>query len=669
MSDRLMFSLGSRLLLYCAVFFAFAVDFTDGERCESNQYTIDHGDGTSVCQNCQECPHGQGLEPSCGKKLYHPPKIECVSCTSGKTYSDTYGVSSCKPCHICTTRVKKNCTVESDTQCTDDCKHKPRTYYENSTHDCQPCSYCCKPESAVLQAECAAQGLPKQRQCSIHDTCPTPTPRFSGQTSLPAKSTTEYQTATEGPGGISKWSITWIVIAVIVAILLGIFIFYWIRRKKKKRERGRQQGQAGQNGGPEEGYPLRSQGQQECGIKIVHSPEQTLKTMQEGKSHSFVCNIMEPYPNCCSPRYQWYKDGIEIQGERRENLTLKHLTVPQFGVYYCSVSCSHHTNQEKTEDKELDVTPSPNKEYKKIYDLSQESESILVQLLSTKHSHSIGNWKKVGTEYGMERVTLNSFDGKDGAAQDVIDYIKSAKPDLTVYTFCKYLKTINRRDAVLKLEGELTVDKHLGEIPSGKREPKNTEKSNRAESGIELSSESLPLTVDLQSPSSPKNSPVHDRNVYVATPPRDPSPPLVKFKFSNPGLHESPYQSEDELDGKPPTRQSHQVSGNPLDRSFDSLEDRDEPKSLPGPENLERKRAYSRQQSSDSAKSNQSNTSEGGQPPRRKSSQTSLKNYFAKGKDALSRQLSNDPSPEERLQLTDDQTEDSPFLPRRDVDA
>jgi hypothetical protein len=118
---------------------------------------------------CNHCPEGQGLSPACGSTLNHPPAIACLPCVTGKTYSNDYGPSSCKNCHICSSKenVTKKCTAIENTICSNTCEKG--YYYENTTHGCQPCSDCCGDGNDIIMTECVEHDMPPLKQCTIHN--------------------------------------------------------------------------------------------------------------------------------------------------------------------------------------------------------------------------------------------------------------------------------------------------------------------------------------------------------------------------------------------------------------------------------------------------------------------------------------------------------------------
>lgn len=75
----------------------------------------------------------------------------------------------------------------------------------------------------------------------------------------------------------------------------------------------------------------------------------------------------------------------------------------------------------------------------------------------------VGNWQNIGNHYGMDPTTLASMNDDNNKAEQVINRLFSAHPELTVFDFCEYLKTINQNNLVTKLSKDLTVPKKGGD--------------------------------------------------------------------------------------------------------------------------------------------------------------------------------------------------------------
>lgn len=277
--------------------------------------------------------------------------IKCPLCEPGKTYSDEHGPSSCKSCQICPVPMK-NCTAESNTQCSRNCKKG--YYYDNSTYNCQLCSHCCRKDNKRI-AECA--GLPAG-QCSVHDAL-----ECSPKTTMNPPPTS----TNDGSNGDHHKQITAIIIAVIVvvaAIVIGvaIFILVWCLKYKKKRN----------DAGPQEKVTFRKNN---CGITqdssfsiMVNPPLAPGCRAQEGKVLSLICKNQGSdqddnyFDNDCNYTYDWEKDMMNYPFYTRE-IYLNPVHVKDFGKYTCQVKCKQHPNQDPVEavELDLDVVPGPAK--------------------------------------------------------------------------------------------------------------------------------------------------------------------------------------------------------------------------------------------------------------------------------------------------------------------
>jgi len=56
--------------------------------------------------------------------------------------------------------------------------------------------------------------------------------------------------------------------------------------------------------------------------------------------------------------YQWYKDGVVLQGKKEGTLVLKSVTLRDFGFYKCVASCEDSSSvRVESFSAELDVIP------------------------------------------------------------------------------------------------------------------------------------------------------------------------------------------------------------------------------------------------------------------------------------------------------------------------
>ena len=144
---------------------------------------VNNADGSPVCHDCPVCPAGKAPSHRCGEKISPEDlkNLHCSDCAPGKTYSSTEDTS---PCHECFETCPKdqvviqNCSLTADMKC-DVVKCDQGFYHDNSTGDCQECSWCCGDGRDDQKAECTERGMPKERSCSVHQTfrCHPDTPK------------------------------------------------------------------------------------------------------------------------------------------------------------------------------------------------------------------------------------------------------------------------------------------------------------------------------------------------------------------------------------------------------------------------------------------------------------------------------------------------------------
>ena len=63
----------------------------------------------------------------------------------------------------------------------------------------------------------------------------------------------------------------------------------------------------------------------------------------------------------------------------------------------------------------------------------------------------LGGWKEIAVEYSMDENKIESLENSDNPTEDVLTYLRSSRPRLTVYDFCKTLilhQKIKRNDVV-----------------------------------------------------------------------------------------------------------------------------------------------------------------------------------------------------------------------------
>lgn len=86
--------------------------------------------------------------------------------------------------------------------------------------------------------------------------------------------------------------------------------------------------------------------------------------------------------------------------------------------------------------------------------------------LGRKNKFGLGDFKKVAAEFGMTPVQIITLENSDQPGNDVLDFILTTKPDLTVYSFCKPLKGdgFERREIVQELEDHFLVQEETDNV-------------------------------------------------------------------------------------------------------------------------------------------------------------------------------------------------------------
>ncbi|XP_068702628.1 uncharacterized protein [Montipora foliosa] len=151
--------------------------------------------------------------------------------------------------------------------------------------------------------------------------------------------------------------------------------------------------------------------------------------------------------------YKWFKDEEELPEEKSPCLIRDPLKVKDFGSYRCEVgSCDADRNSSHV--AELDVAPSDGRRYSLLAEVFKENFNIRekVEKLLCKEISGCPAWKQVASSYNHE--DLSSFARCKNPGEEVIEFLLSSNPNLSVYNFCKKLKEkrIRRLDIVTALE-------------------------------------------------------------------------------------------------------------------------------------------------------------------------------------------------------------------------
>lgn len=141
-------------------------------KCQTDQYVVpDSKRKGGHCIDCQNCPPGTSPFPECGSVVENTNNVNCRECVKGKTFSDKYGKSPCKPCTRCSNGQKElvPCNLTNDRVCGSNCDKG--FYRDNTSTECKPCSACCNDGKDVLVKKCADQKMPNYLQCSHRSIC------------------------------------------------------------------------------------------------------------------------------------------------------------------------------------------------------------------------------------------------------------------------------------------------------------------------------------------------------------------------------------------------------------------------------------------------------------------------------------------------------------------
>ena len=136
-------------------------------KCQNDQYVVPGSKSGGHCKDCDVlCPPGKAPFPECGSVVENTEQVKCKECIEGRTFSDNYGKSQCKPCTSCSVGQKEvlPCNLTHDRVCSDCDKGFYRDV--NITNECKPCSACCNDDKDVLVEKCAEQKMPESSQCS-----------------------------------------------------------------------------------------------------------------------------------------------------------------------------------------------------------------------------------------------------------------------------------------------------------------------------------------------------------------------------------------------------------------------------------------------------------------------------------------------------------------------
>ncbi|XP_029208472.2 uncharacterized protein LOC114972102 isoform X2 [Acropora millepora] len=178
------------------------------------------------------------------------------------------------------------------------------------------------------------------------------------------------------------------------------------------------------------------------------------KIPQANSRVEFQCTVR----GCQQVFYRWYKDEQELQEEDKSTLILDPLKVQDFGFYKCEVRSDKRYDSICVESNvvDLDVTPAEGKSYRKlseVFNSDMNLKEAVANLLEKETTACRKAYKHVAFHYNMKGIDHLEVQRKTSPGEDVLVYLETALPDLTVYHFCKVLKgeNIRRLDIVKKL--------------------------------------------------------------------------------------------------------------------------------------------------------------------------------------------------------------------------
>ena len=159
--------------------------------------------------------------------------------------------------------------------------------------------------------------------------------------------------------------------------------------------------------------------------------------------------------------YQWYKDGVAMDGKNETVLVLDPVELRDFGSYVCHVNDKNSDDEgEDSNTARLDVIPQPDRNGmrpKLLRELDHRMTYDLASLLKIRKPRLRG-WRAIGSKYGLTHYKLRLMANSGEPGTDVLRYLAASEPELTVYDFCKILKdSFKRLDIVAKLENNFLV--------------------------------------------------------------------------------------------------------------------------------------------------------------------------------------------------------------------
>ncbi|RMX48848.1 hypothetical protein pdam_00025481, partial [Pocillopora damicornis] len=192
------------------------------------------------------------------------------------------------------------------------------------------------------------------------------------------------------------------------------------------------------------------------GIKIEQQPKS--KKQPEGSEVIFELKVQEQDKYS----YQWLKDGAELEGKCDAILILDNVELREFGCYKCRV-CPRENFGINCESSRawLDVVPKVQNatRLKKFIEVDLSTCDSVALYLNKDLLPGLGGYRQAAAVFGMTSDMIGALETCKSPGQEVIEFLKATKPDITVYTVFKQLKDdkMRRFDIAKILENHLTI--------------------------------------------------------------------------------------------------------------------------------------------------------------------------------------------------------------------
>lgn len=191
-------------------------------------------------------------------------------------------------------------------------------------------------------------------------------------------------------------------------------------------------------------------------IKIELQPKS--QKQQEGTKVIFELKVQQPDKYS----YQWLKDGAELLGKCDATLILDHVELREFGWYTCRVNSQENSGINCESSRVwLDVVPKVQSgtRLKTFQEVDITTCDRIAFFLDKQVPYGVGGTRQAAAVFGMNEDMIGALGTCKTPGQEVIEFVKATKPDITVYTLCKQLKgdKMRRIDIAKILENHLTI--------------------------------------------------------------------------------------------------------------------------------------------------------------------------------------------------------------------